>query len=275
MTSDPWALPAAFYSIIIKTSAIDRSFPGGREEFIRRFQPAYRNGALVGLLAMSTSDTERLLAELNRLGLVPGEDVAVADMVQGPLLECPGIAFQCLEESFPGSWVVNVADGHSEPEMQPEDKPSAIDQTLSAVPGLPTGWVILDTQEAFGAVDSWDEYLCTFRTNRGFILNVLRHQWLGEVPEEWFDDDGRPLPEHQDAEGELKLPDEVDDCTVVGFMYGGFVGGLEPAGPDEVELSVLTVASVAEALRRLRWDTSVASAVQGCLQQVLLSANLR
>lgn len=272
MTHDPWAIPAAFYSIIIKTSAIDRSFAGGREQFFRRYQPAFRNGALVSLLAMSISDTEARLAELNTLGLVPGEDVAVADMAQGPLLECPGIAFQRLEESFPGKWVVNVADVHSELERQSEALASTVDQALNSAPGVPTGWIALDTQEAYGAVDSWDEYLCALPTDRGFVLNVLRHQWLGEVPQDWFDDDGQPVPEHRDAEGELKLPDEVDGCTVVGFMYGGFVGGLEPAGPDEVVLNVLTEASVAAALRQLRWDTSVILKVQGCLRQVLLGA---
>ncbi|QDM40615.1 hypothetical protein [Altererythrobacter sp. TH136] len=210
---------------------------------------------------MSISDTEAVLAELNDLGLVPGEDVAVVDMAQGPLLECPGIAFQRLEESFPGRWVVNVDDVHSELERQSEALASTVDQTLNSVSGVPTGWIILDTQEAYGAVDSWDEYLCALRTDRGFVLNVLRHQWLGEVQQDWFDDDGQPVPEHRDADGDLKLPDEVDGCTVVGFMHGGFVGGLEPAGPDEVELGVLTEASVAEALRRLRWDPSIASAV--------------
>ena len=109
MTNDPWALPAAFYSIIIKTSAIDRSFPGGREQFFRRHNPPYRNGALVCLLAMSIDDTEHILAELNQQGLIPGKDVAVADMVKGPLLKCPGLVFQSHGEDFPQSWTVNAA----------------------------------------------------------------------------------------------------------------------------------------------------------------------
>lgn len=124
MTSDPWALQAKFYSIIIKRQAIIRSFPGGVEEFERVHSPG-KNGGLFQIACMSLQDTEYVLARLNDAGVIPGKDIGVIDMLEGPLLECPGIAFRCLGDGFPHAWAVNVEVGCAqletlaEPEAQP------------------------------------------------------------------------------------------------------------------------------------------------------------
>ena len=68
MTSDPWALPAHFYSIIIKRQAIIRSFPGGVGEFERVHSPG-KNGALFQIGCMSHQDTDYVLSQLNDAGL--------------------------------------------------------------------------------------------------------------------------------------------------------------------------------------------------------------
>jgi len=108
MTSDPWAVPAHFYSIIVKRGAVVRSFPGGPEEFERLHQPSKKNGALYLLTVMSLSDAEQVLASLSDQGVLPGKDVAVVDMVQGPLLECSGLTFTSEGEGLETRWWVNV-----------------------------------------------------------------------------------------------------------------------------------------------------------------------
>jgi hypothetical protein len=63
------------------------------------------------LVAMSAADVDHLLGQLQPLGLVPGEDIAVADMMDGPLLECPGVAFVNVGPAFPAQWMVNADEG--------------------------------------------------------------------------------------------------------------------------------------------------------------------
>lgn len=108
MTTDPWALPAQYFTIIVKRHNVVNSFPGGVTGFEAKYRPAHRNGALFGLLSMSGSDVEDCLAQLDEDGLRAGEAIAVADMVQGPIIECPGLIFTCSNEHLIGGWSVNV-----------------------------------------------------------------------------------------------------------------------------------------------------------------------
>lgn len=117
MPDDPWALPAIFYSIIVKREAVVRSYLDGPEEFEQRFQPARKNGALYLLTVMSLMDAEAVLGKLNENGVIPGEDIAVADMVQGPMLECPGLAFRRVGQLLNTRWWVNVAPRELEREL--------------------------------------------------------------------------------------------------------------------------------------------------------------
>lgn len=117
-------------------------------------------------------------------------------------------------------------------------------------------WKVLASREAAGAVDCWDEYLGFQGEPGDYTFSVLRHLWLGAVPDDWYDDEWELLPEHRDENGELKLPKEVDYCPVRAHMYGGFVGDLDPAWHDPVIVTELTEGSVREVLRQVGWDQS-------------------
>ncbi|MDE2563247.1 MAG: hypothetical protein KGL48_13475 [Sphingomonadales bacterium] len=142
---DPWALPAAFFSIIVKRAAVVRSYPGGVERFERLYLPR-KNGALFLVTRMSTGDVEFVLEELNEVDVVPGQDLAVADMVHGPLLQCPGLTFACEEDEFAPRWSVNVSREpratpdahlprlpgglHARPAREPSQAPEASRRTI-------------------------------------------------------------------------------------------------------------------------------------------------
>lgn len=113
--NDPWALPGIFYSVLVKRAAVARSYPGGVEAFERREQPIKKNGALFLLVSMDADGVDRHLLRLWEAGIVPGEDVAVGDMRQGPLLECPGIAFSSDGELLFPTWAVNVDPAYNPP----------------------------------------------------------------------------------------------------------------------------------------------------------------
>lgn len=133
--STRWSLPAAFYSVIVKTKAIDGKYPGGRDAFVEHHRPRFRNGALMSVLVMATDDVDVVLSRLKAKGLAPGTDVAVADMVHGPLLPCPGMVFQCEDEfAFPPRWTVDIDRDYQPPApspsssvaTQPPERPSAL-----------------------------------------------------------------------------------------------------------------------------------------------------
>lgn len=117
-------------------------------------------------------------------------------------------------------------------------------------------WLVLADRLGAGAVDWWDEYLGLQGTPGEYTFCILRYQWLGPVPDDWYDDDGELLPKHLDENGDLRLPEKIDDCPVRAHLYGGFVGDLEPAWYDPVTIVELTEASVRDALRKISWYQS-------------------
>lgn len=135
------------------------------------------------------------------------------------------------------------------------------------------GWTKLDKREAFGAVDSWWEYLCASREGACVTLNVLRDEWLGEVPWEWNDDDGQPLAEYCDSAGELRIPEKIDGRPVFGLAYGGFIGELVPTEEvDEVEIRDFSRVALRGALEALRWadDEPTVQKVKEAISQLQL-----
>jgi hypothetical protein len=128
------------------------------------------------------------------------------------------------------------------------------------------GWVTIDSREAYGSIDSWQEYLCARRGAWGFILDVFRHEWLGEVPHDWYDEDGELLPEHQDEDGDLKLPEKVMGVPVFGYAYGGFIGELVSINIDGVQISDWSDEMVGAALEALRWEGTSLAEVRNALQ---------
>jgi hypothetical protein len=89
-----WSLPVGCYSIIVRHDAVLRDFPGGVREFERAFTPVRGDWVVFMLIALSEEALDKVLARLAEGGLRPGVDVAVADKLRRPILECPGVAVQ-------------------------------------------------------------------------------------------------------------------------------------------------------------------------------------
>jgi hypothetical protein len=73
-------------------------------------------------------------------------------------------------------------------------------------------WVIVDEREGVGRVDTWNEYLC-IRTSDDpdwVEITICRYEMVGEIPADWFDEEGRPLPEYSDGSDYLVVPDYFD-----------------------------------------------------------------
>lgn len=115
MSNNAWSLPTACFSIVVKAAAVDRSYPGGRDQFVAVYRPQFRNGALFGLVAMSLDTVDAVLAELHDNGLLPREDIAVGDMILGPIMECSGLRFVAKGGDDMPPWVVEVVDAEEQP----------------------------------------------------------------------------------------------------------------------------------------------------------------
>lgn len=101
-------LTVHFFTIVVKVSAVDRVYPNARDRFMAEFGATSFNRALFGLAVMGRETVEVRLELLNDIGIVPGVDVAVACMGQGPLLNCPGVIFRCEGEQFDDRWTVDI-----------------------------------------------------------------------------------------------------------------------------------------------------------------------
>jgi hypothetical protein len=217
---------------------------------------------------MSLNDVEHVLGELDRGGVIPGRDVAVADMMHGPLLTCPGILFENVADDFTPEWKVNVS-GESDDEPEYRTTGGCSDATLvdspeAYAPPADSRWHPFLSRSAYaGQLD----YLCARQTPQGIELAVCGHAWIAEVPVDWFDDDGEPLPEHRDANGGLKLPSSWDGQTVTGIEDDIFVGELVADDERTVLLDGNCAEGLAQALIGLSWDEADAEQLQTMMQQ--------
>jgi hypothetical protein len=160
---------------------------------------------------------------------------------------------------------------HQLPNTIGEEFPVAIDRRGLVVSSSdhPDAGIAIATMEAYGAVDSWDEYLCVFRGAWGFDLNVYRYDWLGEIPYEWYDDEGELLPEHRDSNGFPRFPEDWFGGPIIDWRYGGFVGGLTSSRWDKgAQLSDCSESMIRAALESLRWPQGSLADVQKALHQL-------
>lgn len=128
-------------------------------------------------------------------------------------------------------------------------------------------WVTLATRGASGALDAWDEYLMARPASSGLLLNVFAHQWLGEVPDHWCDEDGELLPMHCSDDGDVRLPEVFYGSQVVDCLDGGFIGGLQPTQDNaEAALRLVSFGAVCDALQFLEWDTGDTAVVLQALE---------
>ncbi|MCZ8017247.1 MULTISPECIES: hypothetical protein [Pseudomonadota] len=125
-------------------------------------------------------------------------------------------------------------------------------------------WVIVDEREGVGRVDTWSEYLCVKLTDddEKIDIAVCRHEVIGEIPSEWFDDDGVPLPEFSDENGYLVLPEFYEgwagSTKLTGHDGGYLLGELtwdEGPGPP-ITAERQDVDAVSGALKSLGWSPS-------------------
>lgn len=124
-------------------------------------------------------------------------------------------------------------------------------------------WVIVYEREGVGRLDTWSEYLCAVRTDdpEQCEIAICRHEVIGELPREWFDDDWQPLPEYSDAEGNLVLPDQYDvggrSAKLTGhdgeYLLGELSWDEEFGGPYVVNLD--DDAALTDAFDALGWKS--------------------
>ena len=83
------------------------------------------------------------------------------------------------------------------------------DRMCAGGPRVTNSSAILDEREGVGRVDTWSEYLCVSRTHDPdkFEIAICRYEMVGEIPTDWFDDEGQPLPKYSDDTGCLKVPE--------------------------------------------------------------------
>lgn len=273
MSVGPWFLPLGSYAIVVKVDAVDRSFPGGLSAFQGTYSPIGKREVHLMILAFTEVAAEGLLAELEAAGLVRGVDVAASDMLGRPWVPCAGIAFRRHRGSTYLRWMVDVCD----------DSQAIVEEPLApawialvspeghlrySIQDDDAG-IIIASREGFGSVDTWDEYLCAFQTRWGFTLGVYRYQWLGAVPDNWFDEDGVLQLEYAGGDGDVMLPEEVDGCRVLGHRYGGFVGEFQKVCASSwVEISDNSDSLVQAALSSIGWDPASWPQAQYALQRL-------
>jgi hypothetical protein len=91
-----------------------------------------------------------------------------------------------------------------------------------------TSWIIIDEREATGSIDTWNEYLCVGRTDdpNNFEIAICGYEMVGEIPSDWFDEDGQPLPEYSDGTGCLEVPEYYE------YRYAGQIVRTKLTGHD-------------------------------------------
>lgn len=82
---------------------------------------------------------------------------------------------------------------------------------------LDVPWQKIAEREASGRLDTWSVFLCVRPTAEPQLIEiaVCRYEELGEMPSDWFDEEGRPLPSYSDEDGSLKLPEYYE------YQYAG------------------------------------------------------
>jgi hypothetical protein len=136
-------------------------------------------------------------------------------------------------------------------------------------------YVILDSREAAGALDSWDEHLCLRRTPLGHELAIYGYELLGEVPDHWYDEDtGEPLPPYRDEFGDIALPAEYERQAVTGVTSDRYlVGSLVPVQDNAVvTLAGTGRSALVVALDALDWPRSALAALMVAVAVAPVSA---
>lgn len=179
MPNKAWFLPVGCFPVIVKLSAVTRLFPGGLKAFETGYSPIRKREVHLMVMTFTAQEAQAKLAELEAHGLMPGVDVAAADDLGQPWIDCVGIAFrrhrgseylrwmvdECeaaeavVEDPLPPAWIALVGpDGNQRYSLQEHD----------------AGLVIAARQPARDA-EAGVEYLCAFSGRWGFSVGLYRY----------------------------------------------------------------------------------------------------
>lgn len=140
---------------------------------------------------------------------------------------------------------------------------------------LDSTWIVVDEREGVGRVDTWSEYLCVSRTDEPdtFDIAICRHELVGEIPKNWFDDEGQPLPEYSDDSGHLEVPEYFDGWAgrikLTGhdgeYLLGELVFDETYGGPISVKAD--DMAAISGAVNDLGWVVTDESVLTKSVKQ--------
>lgn len=127
-------------------------------------------------------------------------------------------------------------------------------------------WHPVLSREQSTMADTWTEYLCASPSKDGFVLGICVHELLGYIPQEWFDDDGEPLPEFRGDDGCLKLPAEYEGRSLECHDGECLFGQLDQWNNDNsATVTELSLVNVREALNDINWSTEDSDEVLAAL----------
>ena len=96
-------------------------------------------------------------------------------------------------------------------------------------------------------------------------LTLFGHEIVGDIPREWFDENGEVLPQFSDEDGDICIPDVYDGHIVV-RRDGEYPFGSSMPVDDDASVSVdVTADAIAEGLRSLEWRPDDAHLVMKAL----------
>jgi hypothetical protein len=98
-------IPISFFTVAILAASIGSKYRGGTHGFNRDYPSQLHNSFLRAFSIMSSGELEETLERLRQGGLVPGQDIAVGEMVHGEWIPCSGVRFEPREGTPFSNWV--------------------------------------------------------------------------------------------------------------------------------------------------------------------------
>lgn len=146
---------------------------------------------------------------------------------------------------------------------------SDLDCTTPPTAGQSSGdeWTTLATCTAQGAVDCWLTHLVARQVHGGVALDVFGETVLGEIPRDWYDEDGNVLPMFRTDDGDIRLPEVFNGSSVTGHDGEYILGEMKPAADgSEKILASLRLDDLYDALEQLGWDVDDLEDVRDALE---------
>lgn len=87
-------IPIKFFTIAILAVSIASKYRGGNHGFSQAYPSSQQNSFLRAISIMSSGELEETLERLRQNGLIPGQDIAVGEMMHGEWMACSGIRLE-------------------------------------------------------------------------------------------------------------------------------------------------------------------------------------